>query len=141
MIRSLARGAVALAALIAASLSSVHAQTYSGPHDILNVSYDVSRELYIQINAAFAADWKAKTGQTLEIKQSHNGSSAQARSIVEGLAADVVTFNQVTDVQTLHDKGNLIPADWQKRLPNDSSPYYSLPAFMVRGGNPKHIKD
>ena len=140
MIRHLARAAVALAALTAVS---AQAQTpkYAGPTDILNVSYDVSRELYVQINAAFAADWKARTGQTIEIKQSHNGSSAQARAVTEGLAADVVTFNQVTDVQTLHDKGNFIPADWQKRLPNASSPYYSLPAFLVRGGNPKNIRD
>ncbi|MDA4808246.1 sulfate ABC transporter substrate-binding protein, partial [Enterobacter hormaechei] len=69
------------------------------------------------------------------------GSSKQARSILEGLEADVVTFNQVTDVQVLHDKGNFIPADWQSRLPNNSSPYYSLPAFLVRAGNPKHIKN
>ena len=140
MIRHLVRAAVALAALTAVS---AQAQTpkYAGPTDILNVSYDVSRELYVQIDAAFAADWKARTGQTIEIKQSHNGSSAQARAVTEGLAADVVTFNQVTDVQTLHDKGNFIPADWQKRLPNASSPYYSLPAFLVRGGNPKNIRD
>lgn len=111
------------------------------PKEILNVSYDIARELYEQVNKAFIADWKAKTGEELTVNQSHAGSSKQARSILEGLEADVVTFNQVTDVQVLHDKGNLIPADWQKRLPNNSSPYYSFPAFLVRAGNPKNIKN
>ncbi|MFK4819605.1 sulfate ABC transporter substrate-binding protein [Ochrobactrum quorumnocens] len=116
----------------------VHAQE---PKEILNVSYDIARELYEQVNKAFVADWKAKTGEDLTVNQSHAGSSKQARSILEGLEADVVTFNQVTDVQVLHDKGDLIPADWQKRLPNNSSPYYSFPAFLVREGNPKNIKN
>lgn len=111
------------------------------PKEILNVSYDIARELYEQVNKAFVADWKTKTGDDLTVNQSHAGSSKQARSILEGLEADVVTFNQVTDVQVLHDKGNLIPADWQTRLPNNSSPYYSLPAFLVRAGNPKGIKN
>ncbi|KAB2699646.1 sulfate ABC transporter substrate-binding protein [Ochrobactrum sp. Kaboul] len=111
------------------------------PKEILNVSYDIARELYEQVNKAFIANWKAKTGEELTVNQSHAGSSKQARSILEGLEADVVTFNQVTDVQVLHDKGNLIPADWQKRLPNNSSPYYSFPAFLVRAGNPKNIKN
>jgi len=112
-----------------------------GPDTILNVSYDISRELFAAINDAFVKNWKAKTGQALTVNQSHAGSSRQARAVLEGLEADVVTFNQVTDVQVLHDRGKLIPADWQKRLPNDSSPYYSLPAFLVRAGNPKNIKD
>ncbi|MDH7789561.1 sulfate ABC transporter substrate-binding protein [Ochrobactrum sp. AN78] len=116
----------------------VHAQE---PKEILNVSYDIARELYEQVNKAFVVDWKAKTGEDLTVNQSHAGSSKQARSILEGLEADVVTFNQVTDVQVLHDKGDLIPADWQKRLPNNSSPYYSFPAFLVREGNPKNIKN
>ena len=111
------------------------------PTTLLNVSYDISRELYVDINAAFIKQWKAKTGQDITVNQSHNGSSRQARSILEGLEADVVTFNQVTDVQVLHDRGKLIPADWATRLPNNSSPYYSLPAFLVRAGNPKGIKD
>jgi sulfate/thiosulfate transport system substrate-binding protein len=119
-------------------LSPAAAQT---PHDILNVSYDVSRELYADINKAFAAKYRAETGDDITINQSHAGSSKQARSVLEGLQADVVTLNQVTDVQVLHDQGNLIPADWQSRLPNHSSPYYSFPAFLVRAGNPKHIKD
>lgn len=112
-----------------------------GPDTLLNVSYDIARELYVQINDAFVKAWRAKTGQTVAISQAHGGSSRQARAIIEGLQADVVTFNQVLDVQVLHDRGKLIPADWQKRLPNNSSPYYSLPAFLVRKGNPKQIKD
>lgn len=129
-----------IATLAATSLMTgiAHAQT---PQTLLNVSYDIARELYADINVAFIKSWKAKTGQDITINQSHAGSSKQARAILEGLEADVVTFNQVTDVQVLHDKGDLIPADWQKRLPDNSSPYYSLPAFLVRAGNPKHIKD
>ncbi|MEJ5019739.1 sulfate ABC transporter substrate-binding protein [Ochrobactrum vermis] len=131
---------IILYAAVALGLGSapVHAQE---PTEILNVSYDIARELYEQVNKAFIADWKTKTGEDLTVNQSHAGSSKQARSILEGLEADVVTFNQVTDVQVLHDKGNLIPADWQQRLPNNSSPYYSLPAFLVREGNPKNIKN
>lgn len=126
---------------LAASVSLVSTALAQTPNTLLNVSYDISRELYAAINVEFAKQWKAKTGQDVTINQSHNGSSRQARSILEGLEADVVTFNQVTDVQVLADKGKLIPADWQKRLPNNSSPYYSLPAFLVRAGNPKNIKD
>ena len=111
------------------------------PKDILNVSYDVSRELYADINKAFIPKYKADTGNDLTINQSHAGSSKQARAVLDGLKADVVTFNQFTDVQVLHDQGDLIPADWQSRLPNNSVPYYSLPAFLVRKGNPKNIKD
>jgi sulfate transport system substrate-binding protein len=123
------------------SLATMGAAKAQTPTTLLNVSYDIARELYVEINAAFQKAWKAKTGQDITINQSHNGSSRQARAILEGLEADVVTFNQVTDVQVLHDKGKLIPADWAKRLPNNSSPYYSLPAFLVRAGNPKNIKD
>jgi sulfate transport system substrate-binding protein len=111
------------------------------PHDILNVSYDVSRELYEDIDKAFIAKHKAEIGTDITINQSHAGSSKQARSVLEGLKADVVTFNQVTDVQILADQGKLISADWQSRLPNQASPYYSFPAFLVRAGNPKGIKD
>src|SRR5436190_7810743 len=126
------------AALVVGAATPLQAQH---PTTLLNVSYDIARELYVDVNTAFIKHYKAKTGQDVTINQSHNGSSRQARSILEGLEADVVTFNQVTDVQVLYDKGKLIPADWQKRLPNNSSPYYSLPAFLVRAGNPKHIKD
>lgn len=129
-------------AALAATVISLPAQAQTkGPDTLLNVSYDISRELFAAINDAFVKSWKAKTGQDLKINQSHAGSSRQARSVLEGLEADVVTFNQVTDVQILHDKGQLIPADWQKRLANNASPYYSLPAFLVRAGNPKNIKD
>lgn len=107
---------------------------------LLNSSYDIARELFQAINPEFQAHWKEQTGETVTIKQSHAGSSKQARAILQGLDADVVTFNQVTDVNVLHDKGNLIPADWNKRLPNNSSPYYSTAAFLVRKGNPKNIK-
>lgn len=108
---------------------------------ILNSSYDIARELFASYNPLFIKHWQEKTGQTVEIKQSHGGSSAQARSILQGLAADVVTFNQVTDVQVLHDRGKLIEANWQEKLPNASSPYYSTTAFLVRKGNPKNIQD
>lgn len=132
---------IILYAAVALGLGAVPVQAQEQPKEILNVSYDIARELYEQVNKAFVADWKAKTGEDLTVNQSHAGSSKQARSILEGLEADVVTFNQVTDVQVLHDKGDLIPADWQKRLPNNSSPYYSFPAFLVREGNPKGIKN
>jgi sulfate transport system substrate-binding protein len=128
-----------MSALLALSLTAP--AVAAEPNTILNVSYDVSRELFVEINKAFVQSYKAETGRDLTVDQSHAGSSKQARSILEGLKADVVTFNQVTDVQVLHDKGSLIPADWQSRLPNASSPFYSLPAFLVRAGNPKNIKD
>ncbi len=108
--------------------------------ELLNASYDVSRELFTQVNPAFVAQWKNATGQTVVIRQSHGGSSAQARSVSEGLQADVVTFNQVTDIEFLRKEG-LVAADWQTRFPNQASPYYSLPVFLVRAGNPKGIKD
>jgi sulfate/thiosulfate transport system substrate-binding protein len=110
--------------------------------ELLNSSYDVSRELFVALNAPFEKQWDAAhPNDKLTIKQSHAGSSKQALAILQGLRADVVTYNQVTDVQVLNDKGNLIPADWQTRLPNNSSPFYSTMAFLVRKGNPKHIHD
>ncbi|WP_130830967.1 sulfate ABC transporter substrate-binding protein [[Erwinia] mediterraneensis] len=109
---------------------------------LLNSSYDVSRELFVALNTPFEKQWNAShPGDKLTIKQSHAGSSKQALAILQGLRADVVTYNQVTDVQVLHDKGKLIPADWQARLPNNSSPFYSTMAFLVRKGNPKNIHD
>lgn len=110
------------------------------PTSILNASYDVSRELFVDINTAYAAKYAKDTGKSLEIKQSHAGSSKQARSILEGLDADVVTFNQATDVQVLADKG-FVASDWAEKFPHGASPYYSLPVFLVRAGNPKGIKD
>lgn len=128
---------LALALLLPSGLAQAQDKA---PSDILNVSYDVARELFQQINPAFAAHWRATAGQPIEIKQSHAGSSKQARAIVEGLPADVVTFNQVTDVQFLADKG-FVRKDWQSAFPGGASPYYSLPAFAVRQGNPKNIRN
>ena len=110
--------------------------------ELLNSSYDVSRELFVALNAPFEKQWDAShPNDKLTIKMSHAGSSRQALAILQGLRADVVTYNQVTDVQVLHDKGNLILADWKNRLPNNSSPFYSTMAFLVRKGNPKQIHD
>lgn len=108
---------------------------------LLNVSYDPTRELYKAINAAFAADWKAKTGEALQIQASHGGSGAQARSVIDGLNADVVTLALAADIDAISAKTGKIPADWQKRLPNNSAPYTSIIVFLVRKGNPKAIKD
>lgn len=107
---------------------------------ILNVSYDIARELFEALNPAFAAHWEETTGRTVTIDMSHGGSSRQARAILEGLNADVVTFNQETDIDVLAE-GGLLPADWRDLLPNGASPYYSLPAFLVREGNPLDIQD
>jgi sulfate/thiosulfate transport system substrate-binding protein len=108
---------------------------------ILNVSYDPTRELYQQVNAAFAKQWKAKTGNDVEIAQSHGGSGKQARSVIEGLQADVVTLGLAYDIDVIAEKAKLLPANWQSRLPNNSAPYTSTIVFLVRKGNPKHIKD
>jgi sulfate transport system substrate-binding protein len=107
---------------------------------ILNVSYDPTRELYKQIDAAFAADYKAKTGQDISVQQSHGGSGKQARAVIDGLQADVVTLGLAYDIDALHEHGNLVPADWQKRLPNNSTPFTSTIVFLVRKGNPKNIR-
>lgn len=108
---------------------------FAQPTDILNASYDIARELFEAENAAYAA-----SGATVTVNQSHAGSSAQARAVLEGLAADVVTFNQVTDIQKLVD-GGFVAADWATQFPNNAAPFYSFPAFLVRAGNPKGIKD
>lgn len=108
---------------------------------LLNVSYDPTRELYQDFNAAFAKQWKAKTGDTVTVKQSHGGSGKQARAVIDGLEADVVTLALAYDVDALHEKAQLIPADWQKRLPHNASPYTSTIVFLVRKGNPKGIHD
>jgi sulfate/thiosulfate transport system substrate-binding protein len=107
---------------------------------LLNVSYDVTREFYKDYNPAFAKYWKAKTGETVTINQSHGGSSKQARSVADGLEADVITMNQANDIDILAER-KLIPSDWQKRLPNASAPTTSTTVFLVRKGNPKKIKD
>ena len=108
---------------------------------LLNVSYDPTRELYAEYNAAFSRYWKAKTGQSVTIKQSHGGSGKQARSVIDGLDADVVTLALAGDIDALIKNGKLIPADWQKRLPHNSAPYNSTIVLVVRQGNPKGIKD
>jgi len=108
---------------------------------LLNVSYDPTRELYQDYNAAFAKYWQAKTGDKVTVKQSHGGSGKQARAIIDGLEADVATLALAYDVDQLSDKGKLIPKDWQKRLQHNSSPYTSTIVFLVRKGNPKKIKD
>jgi len=109
--------------------------------ELLNVSYDPTRELYVEFNKAFAAHWKATTGDDVTIKQSHGGSGKQARSVIDGLRADVVTLALAGDVDALHQNAKLIPADWQKRLPHNSAPYTSTIVFLVRAGNPQKIKD
>jgi len=108
---------------------------------LLNVSYDVSREFYKDFNTAFAAHWKNTTGEDLVLNQSHGGSSRQARSVVEGLEADVITMNQANDIDILAERGKLIPADWAKRLPDNSAPTTSISVILVRKGNPKAIRD
>ena len=133
--RALKLGRAAAAAAIGFA-GAAQAQT-----TLLNVSYDPTRELYQEFNAAFVKHWKDKTGETLTIKQSHGGAAKQARSVIDGLEADVVTLALAYDIDALHENGNLVPADWQKRLPNNSSPYTSTIVFLVRKGNPKGIKD
>ncbi len=108
---------------------------------LLNVSYDPTRELYQDFNKAFAAHWKAKTGDVVSVRQSHGGSGRQARSVIDGLEADVVTLALAYDIDVLHSRAGLIPADWAKRLPLNSSPYTSTIVLLVRKGNPKGIKD
>lgn len=108
---------------------------------LLNVSYDPTRELYQEFNAAFARYWKAKTGEIVTIRQSHGGSSKQARAVIDGLQAEVVTLALAYDIDAIAERSQLLPPDWQKRLPHNSAPYTSTLAFLVRQGNPKHIKD
>jgi sulfate transport system substrate-binding protein len=133
---------LSIAAVLVALCGHSLAQTAApAPVTLLNVSYDPTRELYAEFNTAFAKHWKAKTGQTVSIKQSHGGSGKQARSVIDGLDADVVTLALAGDVDALHKNGGWIPADWQKRLPHNSAPYTSTIVLVVRQGNPKGIKD
>jgi sulfate transport system substrate-binding protein len=125
-----------LAALL---LSGLSARLLAQDH-LLNASFDVSRELFQEINPAFAAQWKAETGRNIQIRQSHVGSSQQARAVLDGLQADVVTLNQVPDVELLA-AAHLIGPDWRSRLPNHAAPYTSVTAFVVNAGNPKQIHD
>jgi sulfate transport system substrate-binding protein len=113
----------------------------SSAAELLNVSYDPTRELYRDINAAFARDWRAKSGQPVSIKQSHGGSGKQARSVIDGLPADVVTLALAYDIDEIASRAKLLPTNWQSRLPHNSAPYYSTIVFLVRKGNPKNIRD
>jgi sulfate transport system substrate-binding protein len=108
---------------------------------LLNVSYDPTREFYQEFNAEFIKYWQAKTGQAVKINQSHGGAGKQARAVIDGLEADVVTLALAYDIDAIHERAGLIPKDWQSRLPHNSSPYYSTIVFLVRKGNPKNIRD
>src|SRR3954471_2506955 len=112
----------------------------AGPITLLNVSYDVARELYKEINPAFQRTWKQQTGEDVSVNQSHGGSSKQARSVIDGLEADVVTMNQSSDIDAIA-RAKLIPEDWAKRLPNNAAPTTSVTVILVRKGNPKGIRD
>ena len=127
--------------LLAAAGLAQSASLRAAQTKILNVSYDVTREFYQEFNAAFVAHWKEQTGDRVTVNQSHGGSSKQARSVIDGLEADVVTMNQALDIDILHERGQLIPKDWASRLPHDSVPYTSTILFIVRKGNPKGIRD
>ncbi len=111
------------------------------PVTLLNVSYDPTRELYVQFNQAFARHWKARTGQDVTVRQSHGGSGKQARSIIDGIDADVATLALAWDTDALHSQAQLVPKDWQKRLPHNASPYQSTIVLVVRQGNPRGIRD
>ncbi len=136
-IKKLIRVGFTAAAVLLASGSGALAKDFK----LLNVSYDPTRELYAEFNAAFAKHWESKTGDKVTIQQSHGGSSKQARGVIDGLQADVVTLALAYDVDAVAERGKLMPADWQKRLPHNSAPYTSTIVFLVRKGNPKGIKD
>src|SRR5438876_10708843 len=124
-----------------AALSALFTTTALADSELLNVSYDPTRELYQQLNEVFAKEWQAKTGEAITIQQSHGGSGKQARAVIDGLEADVVTLALAYDIDAIAEKARLLPAAWQQRLPNNSSPYTSTIVFLVRKGNPKAIKD
>lgn len=125
---------------LVAALVSVSSFSYAAK-DFLNVSYDPTRELYTEVNHQFGAYWKNNTGQDVNFRQSHGGSGKQARAVIDGLEADVVTLALAADIDVLAEKAKLLPADWQKKLPQNSTPYTSTIVFLVRKGNPKGIKD
>jgi sulfate/thiosulfate transport system substrate-binding protein len=127
--------------IAAAMILAVAAGTMAGAQTLLNVSYDPTRELYVAINAAFIKQWQAKTGKTVQIRQSHGGSGAQARAVSDGLDADVVTLALAYDIDAVQKAGLISDAGWQKRLPQNSAPYTSTIVFLVRKGNPKGVKD
>ena len=132
---------MSLRRLILASVAGLALSTQLHAVEIINVSYDPTRELYDQYNKSFAQYWKQKSGQDLTIKNTHGGSTKQARSVIDGVNADVVTLGLAPDVDALVTHGGLVQADWQKRLPLNSAPYTSTIVFLVKKGNPKGIKD
>jgi sulfate/thiosulfate transport system substrate-binding protein len=128
--------------LITAALSLAASSSLAADKiELLNVSYDPTRELYEEVNTAFSKQWLEKNGQEVSIKQSHGGSGKQARAVIDGLQADIVTLALAYDIDAIAEKGKLLPANWQSRLPNNSSPYTSTIVFLVRKGNPKNIRD
>jgi sulfate/thiosulfate-binding protein len=127
--------------LIAAAVLALPLLAQAASIELLNVSYDPTRELYKAVNEKFAAQWQAKTGDSVRIKQSHGGSGKQARSVIDGLEADVVTLALAGDIDAIAEKAKALPPAWQKRLPSNSSPYTSTIVFLVRKGNPKGIRD
>jgi sulfate/thiosulfate transport system substrate-binding protein len=133
--------AAGLAGASAAALPALPAMAQGKAVTLLNVSYDPTRELYKDINAAYARYWKGKVGQEVIIQQSHGGSGKQARSVIDGLQADVVTLALASDIDEIAAKAKLLPANWQSRLPNNSTPYTSTIVFLVRKGNPQNIRD
>ena len=139
-IAALVAGATLAGTQMAANAADASAAG-KGPVELLNVSYDPTRELYVDYNKAFAKHWKATTGQDVTIKQSHGGSGKQARSIIDGIPADVATLALAGDIDALVKHGQWLPSDWQKRLPHNSAPYTSTIVFLVKKGNPKGIKD
>jgi sulfate/thiosulfate transport system substrate-binding protein len=134
-------GKVLSAALLAAGLTLVSGYAAAAQVTLLNVSYDPTRELYQDYNRVFTKYWKQKTGDDVKIRQSHGGSGKQARAVIDGLEADVVTLALSYDIDAIAEHAKLLPADWQKRSPHNSSPYVSTIVFLVRKGNPKQIKD
>ncbi len=132
---------IAGSALLALAACSGGGKDAKGQVSLLNVSYDPTRELYKAVDPGFAADWKAKTGQTVNIRMSHGGSGKQSRAVIDGLEADVVTLALAYDIDTIAEKTGKLPATWASRLPDNSAPYYSTIVFLVRKGNPKNIRD
>jgi sulfate/thiosulfate transport system substrate-binding protein len=139
--RPKAAAALLVSGLLALGLAACGAASTGTTVTLLNVSYDPTREFYDAFNAAFAAEWKRQSGQTVIINQSHGGSGKQARAVIDGLEADVVTLGLAYDIDALAERAGLVPANWQTRLPDNSSPYTSTVVFLVRAGNPKGIRD
>src|SRR5690606_16487250 len=130
-----------LVATVLAACGSASGEGRRGAAELLNVSYDPTRELYEEFNTAFAAHWLAETGQVVRVNQSHGGAGAQARAVIDGLEADVVTLALAYDIDAIAEQTGLLNADWQTELPNNSAPYTSTIVFLVRKGNPEGIRD